>query len=62
MTSYDICFCANHECKFRPNCERRTERISKDYKWPVAMARFAPDENGECNYYWPKKESEVNHD
>ena len=59
MSSYDICFCANKTCPLRANCERNTDRLA-GYPWPVSMAGFAPDENGECEYYCPMKdENEV---
>ena len=59
MSSFDITFCANKDCPLRENCERNSDRL-KNYPYPVSMAAFAPDENGECEYYCPMKdESEV---
>jgi len=52
MSSFDITFCANKECRLRKNCERNTDRL-KDYPYPVSMAGFTPDENGECDHYCP---------
>ena len=57
MSSFDITFCANHTCKKRENCERNSDRL-KDYPYPVSMAGFAPDENGECEYFCPLVENE----
>lgn len=53
MSSYDITFCVDKTCKLRSNCKRNTDRISKDYKYPVSMAAFAPNEDGSCDYYEP---------
>ena len=57
MSSFDITFCANHTCKKRENCERNSDRL-KDYPYPVSMAGFAPDENGECEYFCTLDENE----
>jgi len=56
--NYDITFCANKTCNLRANCERNTDRL-KDYPYPVSMAAFTPDENGNCEHYVPTNESEV---
>lgn len=56
--NYDITFCANKTCKLSANCERNTDRL-KDYPYSVSMAAFTPDENGNCEYYVPMNESEV---
>lgn len=55
MSSFDITFCGNKYCPKRQNCERNTDRL-KNYPYPVSMAGFAPDENGECEYYVPMNE------
>ena len=55
MSSFDITFCGNKYCPKRKNCERNTDRL-KNYPYPVSMAGFSPDENGECEYYVPMNE------
>lgn len=62
MSSYDICFCGNKGCPLRSNCNRNTDRISKDWKYPVSMAAFAPNEDGTCDDYWPIHEEETSHE
>ena len=57
MSSFDITFCPNKTCTKRANCERNSDRL-KDYPYPVSMAGFAPDENGECEYFCPLDENE----
>lgn len=57
MSSFDITFCPNKDCPKRQNCERNSDRL-KNYPYPVSMAGFAPDENGECEYYCPIKEED----
>ena len=52
MSSFDITFCANKTCTKRQDCERNSDRL-KDYHYPVSMAGFHPDENGECEYFCP---------
>ncbi len=52
MSSFDITFCPNKDCQKRQSCERNSDRL-KNYPYPVSMAAFAPDENGECEYYCP---------
>ena len=52
MSSFDITFCPNKDCPKRQNCERNSDRL-KNYPYPVSMAGFAPNENGECEYYCP---------
>lgn len=51
MTSFDITFCDNENCKKRKTCERRTERL-KNYPYPVSMSHFEPDEDGTCDEYF----------
>lgn len=55
MSSFDITFCPNKTCTKRANCERNTDRL-KDYPYPVSMAGFHQDENGDCEYYVPMNE------
>ena len=57
MSSFDITFCPNKNCPLRQNCNRNSDRLA-GYPYPVSMAGFAPDENGECEYYWPIKNEE----
>ena len=52
MSSFDITFCPNKDCPKRQSCERNSDRL-KNYPYPVSMAGFAPNENGECEYYCP---------
>ena len=52
MSSFDITFCPNKDCPKRQSCERNSDRL-KNYPYPVSMAGFAPDKNGECEYYCP---------
>lgn len=54
MTSFDITFCDNENCKKRKTCERRTERL-KTYPYPVSMSHFEPDEDGKCDEYLKKE-------
>lgn len=59
MSSFDITFCANKNCPKRQNCKRNTDRLVTFF-YPVSMAAFAPDENGNCEHYVPmNEESEV---
>lgn len=51
---YDITFCGNKECPLRPKCGRNTDRL-KDYPYPVSMCGFKPDENGNCEMFYPQK-------
>ena len=54
---YDITFCPNKTCPLRPNCERNSDRL-EGYHHPVSMAGFAPDNNGQCDYYVPLNDEE----
>ena len=54
--NYDICFCANKECKQRKFCARNTDRL-KNWPWPVAMALFMPDEELKCNDFIPSPDT-----
>lgn len=56
--NYDITFCVNKTCPLRANCKRNTDRIW--YPWQVSMARFKPDEKGNCEYYIPMKKEKQN--
>jgi hypothetical protein len=46
----DISMCQNQLCPLRETCYRFTATPDTPYQ---CYAVFKPDENGECDYYWP---------
>ncbi len=47
----DISMCTNADCPLSWNCWRFNAPPTPYWQ---AYADFAPDENGECEYYWPQ--------
>lgn len=48
----DISMCANNNCTLSSKCYRFTATPNP---WRQTYAKFAQDENGECNYFWDNK-------
>lgn len=55
----DISMCANEACPLKNKCYRYTATPTM---YRQAYADFAPDDKGECDYFWenkPKKQDAV---